>query len=480
MNLITKCLILCFLVFLPLSSVQAITVKFTASPNTRLPTIKITLNEYVGFHNVASNIQSPDDYQFRVALKSDPSKTVTFFGPNNSNITYSNEVNNVNYSGSTVKWLKMKVHVNDLIVTNYHNVEPGSNVEVDLYMTSNGGETISSPAQRVTNSSIPVQFSGGNGSPLNMYIEADVHFKNINTKGDKKSSPITNGIYLGLKSKHAQLPDLKHGVKVNPLKIYDGLGKVHSLPHNSRLYMDKLSNTIYISGLQLNYFDWNNILHQKSFKEIGILPNALQTISVDYYYQWELDNFLHKAPQTGWYEPFLYTAYRDTEQDTNDYKLPPKLKKIGSNPKIESRPVDKQLIDLITHVNKSDFNRYFDPKLLGNNLAHERFFIVSSYDNDGRIQLKSLGNTKGADPKFSFKLTFFDFADGDRTPYGSSVRWFSSDKSGKLVLREGYLGWHDPHGKYAFLKLHNGEPARGEHAPKIGTVFSFNWAKPLP
>lgn len=376
--------------------------------------------------------------------------------------SYNTVVNDIDNPGQQVRRLKVNFPF-PLRVAGRAGFPSGKN-QYDVYITNANGSIISDAAQTVSEESMPVEFSGGNGEPLKIYLEFSSHF-------DFKEKAISNvdKIYLSLTSKSFSVPNIKTDIPASPLAAYDQTGHIFTTfagkkPTNSYLTSDK--NSLLIQAITVYDGDFEQSEYRKKYTQIGFLPRVIITNEI----------FNQAKPKSGWYDISLQ-AQNLNYKGRRNLSLSSRYL-LNDKPIFDKTPISSEITDLITQVNTKDGNRYFEPKKLSNDVFHhQRFYIVSSYDSQGRIRLQPIESRHGNATHPAFTLHLEDIADGDIVWYGSSVRWFSAGKGNELIVRDGYLGWHDPGGKYAFLKLHNGQLAKGEAAPKVGTVFTFNWAK---
>ncbi|RLV61440.1 hypothetical protein D5018_01745 [Parashewanella curva] len=331
----------------------------------------------------------------------------------------------------------------------------------DIFLIDGNQNIISGVAEEITKTSIPVEIVNINYK-THIYIEGETYFNDVRVRTGRidipDSYPVRNFFYA-LKSN--KVKQKKEGTyTTNHLVSYVNDYVRPQQRSSNKIYSDPKRNSIFFQT-------YEEI-------ELGHAPGSVYALPLGYLPSTVIlgDDIFGKGLSSGWYEPSLYMSARYPYQ--SDFGT---IKKQPNKPNVRVSELDREIVSLITHVNTSQGNRYFDPKPLEQPEFHkQRFYIVSKYDKEGRIELKPLNKLHGED-KTAQNISLKDIANGDKVWYGSSVRWFSTDLSGKLVIRDGYLGWHDPRGKYAFLKLHNGQPATGKYAPKVGTVFVFNWAK---
>ncbi|MGB0894442.1 MAG: hypothetical protein ACPGUD_08550 [Parashewanella sp.] len=400
--------------------------------------------------------------------------------PFNSEVLHDEVINDVTRPGQLIR--RIKIVFNNKILTSSDSPLPKGKGDYEIYIIDENDNIISDAAQVTSRNSIPVEFTGGNGSPLSMYIESDVHFSGFDTANfHDKNSPYVknNGLFLAFTNSNFKPPKLNKAAIISPLIPYNQDGHVIRRPDHARLYTR--DHTIFIDAVKL--FSYNPIYKRTDIKELGIFPSVTQTLKRTFspffgdQYLFA-DKFNPPAPKSGWYDLSLHIGTMQFHRGYYNGYLPGDLSLLSDKPRFNKAPVDKEIVDLITRVNTRDNNRTFDPKALtASEFGQERFFIVSSFDADGRIKLKPIEPKNYKDKHPEFTLSLNRIADGDVVWYGSSVRWFSAGKDNRLIVRDGYLGWHDPNGKYAFLKLHDGSLATGDTAPKVGTVFVFNWAK---
>ncbi|MGB0894233.1 MAG: hypothetical protein ACPGUD_07490 [Parashewanella sp.] len=382
--------------------------------------------------------------------------------PLSSTILYDKVVNDIDNPGQQVR--RIKVKFSNSVTTYIRNNLPQGKGQYDVFLINSNGEIISDAAETASEKSMPVEFKGGNGDPLQIFLEFSAHF-------DFRESRIldVDKIYLTLTNKNFLAPKIRNTISATPLVAYDQTGHIFSTfagkkPANS--YISSEKNSLFIEAITIYNGDFYYSNYRKRFTQIGFLPNVIITH----------DLFNSKKPKSGWYEISLQAQDLHYLYRQNLVLKPRYL--LNNTPIFDKTPIDQQITGLITQVNTRDGNRSFAPQKLASEVFHhQRFYIVSSYDSKGRIRLQPIESPHAKAPNPEFTLYLNEIADGNMVWYGSAVRWFSAGKENSLVVRDGYLGWHDPNGKYAFLRLHNGAAAIGDAAPKVGTVFAFNFAK---
>ncbi|MGB0893977.1 MAG: hypothetical protein ACPGUD_06170 [Parashewanella sp.] len=328
------------------------------------------------------------------------------------------------------------------------------NAEVKL-VTGNeddGYYEVSKSGVQVTDDAIPVDFKGGNGSPLSIYIESGITETGINYyKVFQKDHPFDNiDLTLTPNDNESLLPDssvrkgditrLLFYSKNNTIMNYDNGASYEIAPHKINLSATRIDIGTVVDT------DFNS------------LPSIQQT----------LNDYDAPAPTPGWYVPDVTVQKINAEDQPDTFvsvksfsKIPPVIHRNDTKQSTQMEKLLEQGSALQNQLLRFDvFN-------------NGRFYIVDSVDSEGRVKLKTL------QPNHEAASIYFDFSklsNGDITWWGSRVRWLIKDEKGNDKVQEGYFGWHAQDGSYAFLNLNDGVKSIST-LPKKGDVIAFEFAK---
>ncbi|WP_170308256.1 hypothetical protein [Parashewanella tropica] len=319
---------------------------------------------------------------------------------------------------------------------------------------------VSKPGVQVTDDAIPVDFKGGNGSPLSIYIEAGVTETGINYHKALQGDSPFDSIDLTLipNDNKSLLPDssVRQGF-IDLLPTYSKNIDIRDVPLGSAM-SEIDAHAINIQTAYLN----NSTANETDFNS---LPSVLRVVDNTFY----LNHYNAPPPTPGWYIPdvtvekFNDSVGGDTFKSVKSFTDVPPV--ISRNDSIVSNQISK-LIELGSAFQNQvlDFDVF----------KQERFYIVNSVDSEGRVKLARIRSGDSATNPICFD--FSKLSNGDITWWGSRVRWLIKDENGNVKIQEGYFGWHAPDGNYAFLNLNDGVKSLST-LPKKGDVIAFEFAK---
>ncbi|WP_133406429.1 hypothetical protein [Parashewanella tropica] len=328
--------------------------------------------------------------------------------------------------------------------------------------SSGGRWGVSKPGTQISENAIPIDFKGGNGSPLKMYIEGGLTVTGINYQDEVRSSLYPQTINLKLTSLGSNLGvaafDSVDG-EVNRFNYYSNIRKLGSHAGVTNFVIDHNS-----LSFEMGLID-NATLQETEFNS---LPSVLETVT-------ERNNSISPAlynaptPEPGWYSPDIVVNTRIHSSLGNkgiisSASVDEKQTVITSN----STEISEQISKLMEAG-----DAWQDELLAPEAFPFGRFYTISSIDGDGRIKLKSIEPNTSSDGNVNY-LDFSKISDGDIVWWGSLVRWFIKDDSGNEIVQQGFIGWHAPDGSYAFLNL-SGNTKSLNTLPHIGDIVAFEY-----
>ncbi|RLV59352.1 hypothetical protein D5018_12735 [Parashewanella curva] len=357
-----------------------------------------------------------------------------------------------NFSNSESDTVKIKGY-NHFCVNN-PNVQKDLKGEVKLgtkYITPHYG-LISLPGVVTTDDAIPVDFKGGNGSPLSIYIEGGITETGINySKAIPKDNPFDNiDLTLIPSNNESLLPDASYRK-----------GEITFLPYYSQhnpigSYSDAASYEIDSHSINLSVarIDKDTVVDT----DFNSLPSIQQTLA----------GYDAPPPAPGWYVPDVTLQKMNAENQPDIFES---VKSFSQVPVVISSNDSKESIQMAELIEQGSVfqNQLLNPNVFDNG----RFYIVDSVDSEGRVRLKKLQPNDDTTP------IYFDFSklsDGNITKFGNLIRWLIKDEKGNDKIQEGYFAWHAPDGSYAFLNLYSGGKSLST-LPKKDDVIAFEFAK---
>ncbi|MGB0893976.1 MAG: hypothetical protein ACPGUD_06165 [Parashewanella sp.] len=339
------------------------------------------------------------------------------------------------------------------------------NAEVKLITGSEdeGYNQVSKPGVEVTDDAIPVDFKGGENSPLSIFIESGIKETGINYLKALEKNKSFNEIYLTLKPSDNEplLPGISQAIGyISHLPYYTKGHAIGSYLEGTTYQVKPDSINIKVSDL--NKDSWGDT-------DFYTLPTVLET--QDYKIQVPQNDSVYGAPtpKPGWYLPDVTVRTPDGSAAPGTF-VP--VKSLTQVPAAISRNDSKESIEIAELLQSGSAfqNQFLDPGVFRDG----RFYIVDSIDSDGRVKLRKIEpNEKNAKPEY---LDFTQISNGDITWWGSRLRWLIKDETGHDKVQEGYIGWHSPDGSYAFLNLNDGTKSLAT-LPKKGDVIGFEFAK---
>ncbi|RLV59351.1 hypothetical protein D5018_12730 [Parashewanella curva] len=315
---------------------------------------------------------------------------------------------------------------------------------------------VSQPGVSVTENAVPVEFKGGNGSPLSVFIEGEISFKNVDLSQAVDGYLHRLELHITPLNNASNLPEHAFG--------YLNRYIVHFDKQNKETLNNILSSMELIKGgVSINLGDFDN--NTSTGNQFNFAPMILETVPTqDIPGQYPTSGDYNDAPPiSGWYVPNLNMyniGYGNVQGPLN-------LSSEAEVNTFNTRNIALQ--DYLMSQGDSFQNQPIDLNVFGN----DRFFMVDSIDVNGRIKLKRMDENANELP------TYFDFshvADGDQVWWGSRVRWVRRPKDGRAKIYEGYFGWHSEDGSYAFLNLNDDEKSL-DTLPQKGDVIAMEFAK---
>ncbi|MGB0893750.1 MAG: hypothetical protein ACPGUD_05025 [Parashewanella sp.] len=457
----------------PFSGYNLVRVGFTRNAD---QTLTVDFPSEMGFFNVDPNTNKTGIYGLliedftthkQIKITADELVSAHQDGKLDADILFNQVHRKLSDPAQTTRRLKVKFHKMTFAATSDMSVHAVPFL-CRVFLLNENGDVVSGMADNVTENSIPVEFSGGNGQPLTVYIENGFKFNNV----DLGLYPDRQSIYLNFykydyqankDNDYRRYSYYGHGLieGLQGIAIYAKEGESKPVYQKDVTYD---SNFIYRAhDLYIRTPQWSSLGHvTEAFSPIALkMPQA---------FRWP-------APVSGWYTAKLVSANAGKYDNDKDFQV------ISDKAVIQHTPFTKQARELlfqgeplqINYISNSYVKKYMN----------ERFYVVSSIDPQGRIKLKKwlpyFDNTSMTMSPANWKYDpnkSFDFSkveNGDNVWWGNRVRWLINS-NGKSQVQEGYIGYHDPKGGYGFVKPDNAAVSLNT-LPKVGSLIFFENAK---
>ncbi|RLV59348.1 hypothetical protein D5018_12715 [Parashewanella curva] len=332
------------------------------------------------------------------------------------------------------------------------------NVQVSLITLDDSANAtiVSKPGIQITKDAVPVEFKGGNGSPLSIFIEGGITFKDVDLT--HAMTGIESKLYLKLKplNSSTKFPKnyfsyvsrlLDQHDSTNTLIGKSGISSMKFLPDSFLFSIGQLDRGA-TSG---NTFSFHPSIIE-TVKDKGESRGDFNT-----------DNYNDAPPVSGWYSPSLAV--------------------VNSSKSGVFAPINLDAqVTTDTYIDSSNFypwllmtsgDQFQDAPLNIDTFGNSRFFVVDSIDSNGRITLRK-ENTSSDDR--SNYLDFSNIATGDKTWRGSRVRWAKRQGDGSIKIYEGYIAEHSSDGHSAILKPNDSSVTVAD-LPAVHQDVAFEFAK---